>query len=743
MKPQDYVRAVAERLIEQLEQGTAPWVKPWSPGMRFMPYNPVTGKSYRGMNAILLLATAEALGYGDARWLTYRQAGGAGGQVRRGEQGTWIQYWKWREERPIRGEDGQPARDEAGTPRIEVIDYTRPRLFHAVVFNAAQIDGLPPPDIRPALAEWERHERAEAILLRSGADIRHEPRDRAAYNPIRDVITLPERDQFAGADGYYATALHELAHWTGHESRLNRDLRHPFGTQNYAREELRAEIASLMLGERLSIGYDMPQHAAYISYYIAILKDDPTEIFRAAGDAEKIIGFLQRFEQLQDIDPVKAIGRESVAMPATASMALKQAQPISDRVHLAVPYGEKNAAKALGAKWDKAARCWYAPPGADLAPFARWRNRLVSSPFPEDPRVEFAAALAQAGLILDGLPVMDGKLRRIAVEGGRRGERDGAYVGHLDGPPAGFIENFKTGYRTNWKSQMPRKALSALDSARLANEVAAHQRRREEERRAIAAETARLIEGLLDGMPPLRAGADHPYLVRKGVRAHGVYRNEVGPLELFAGEHKPQIWSGKGELLIPICDIDGALLGAQSIAEDGFKLFPRGAALAGGHHLIGDVAEGARLLIAEGYATAATLHEATGLPVAVAFNAGNLEPVARTYRERFPSLAIIVAGDNDHEKEREIGADGRPKANVGRLKAEAAAREIDGVAMIPPFRPEETGSDWNDLARLSGDGFNDVLSAALAGAERHLRAGSYARADRSPSPSHARLRGSR
>jgi putative DNA primase/helicase len=111
--------------------------------------------------------------------------------------------------------------------------------------------------------------------------------------------------------------------------------------------------------------------------------------------------------------------------------------------------------------------------------------------------------------------------------------------------------------------------------------------------------------------------------MRKGVRAYGIYRNETGPLELSAGEDKPQIWSGKGALLIPICDIDGALMGAQSIADNGFKLFPRGAALAGGH-LIGDVAEDGRLLIAEGYATAATLHEATGLTVVVAFNAGNL-----------------------------------------------------------------------------------------------------------------------
>jgi putative DNA primase/helicase len=113
-------------------------------------------------------------------------------------------------------------------------------------------------------------------------------------------------------------------HWTGRESRLSRYLRHPFGNAHYAREELRAEIASFMLGEKLSIGYDMPKHASYISHYIAILKDDPAEIFKAAGDAEKIISYLRRFEQLQDIDPAKAIGRESIAMPAPASTVFKR-----------------------------------------------------------------------------------------------------------------------------------------------------------------------------------------------------------------------------------------------------------------------------------------------------------------------------------------------------------------------------------------------------------------------------------
>jgi putative DNA primase/helicase len=316
---------------------------------------------------------------------------------------------------------------------------------------------------------------------------------------------------------------------------------------------------------------------------------------------------------------------------------------------------------------------------------------------------------------------MDGKLRRVAGEGDQKGRRSGAYVGYLDAHPAGFLENFRTGTRQNWKSQMPREALSPADRARLLAEAAERRRRREAERLAIAAETARLVEAHLSGMP-LIAAAHHPYLERKGVGAHGVYLNIAGPLTLLAGEPEPQAWSAKGDLLVPIRDVTGSLLGAQSIAADGRKCFPRGAAIAGGHHLIGRFAPGGMLLIAEGYATAATLHEATGLPVAVAFHASNLIAVAQAYRAADPGLRIVIAGDNDHRREREIDTDGRPKDNVGRLKAEAAAQAVGGALLIPPFAPQQQGSDWNDLAQVVGDRFKPMLDGALAAAERRLTA---------------------
>ena len=110
VRSKSYAQTVAETLIEQLEQGTAPWVKPWAPGERFMPYNPASGQAYRGMNAVWLLAMAHVHGFDDARWMTYRQAAQAGGQVLKGEKGTVIQYWKWTEDTSVKDEHGRGAR---------------------------------------------------------------------------------------------------------------------------------------------------------------------------------------------------------------------------------------------------------------------------------------------------------------------------------------------------------------------------------------------------------------------------------------------------------------------------------------------------------------------------------------------------------------------------------------------------------------------------------------------------------
>lgn len=285
---------VAENLIAQLKEGTAPWQKPWNPGApgATMPMNPTTGKRYRGINAIHLMAQ----GHGDQRWMTYKQATAADAQVRKGERGTLVQYWKFTEERLKKNEDGTIVIGKDDQPVKEIVQLERPKVFNAVVFNAEQIDGLPPLTVSKEKS-WNSIERAEDILNSSGATIRHDQVDRAFYRMSTDSIHLPQKEAFPAADQYYATALHELGHWTGHTSRLDRDLAHPFGSEGYAKEELRAEIASMIMGDELGIGHDPSQHVAYVKSWIKALQDDPLEIFRAAADAEKIQGYVLGLEQ--------------------------------------------------------------------------------------------------------------------------------------------------------------------------------------------------------------------------------------------------------------------------------------------------------------------------------------------------------------------------------------------------------------------------------------------------------------
>lgn len=288
-----FVETVAEKLIDQLRAGTAPWQRPWEPGQAGtnLPFNPTTGKRYKGINALQLMSA----GREDQRWMTYKQAAAVDAQIRKGEIGTPIQYWKFTEEQARTDEAGKPLLDALGKPLKVLVNLERPRVFFATVFNAEQIDGLPP--LQRKEQTWDAVERAVTILTASGAVIQHGEYDRAFYRPSTDSIHLPNKGQFPTADNYYATALHELGHWTGHGKRLDRDLLHPFGSEGYAKEELRAEIASMILGDELGIGHDPKQHAAYVGSWMKALDDDPLEIFRAAADAEKIQEYVMSLEQ--------------------------------------------------------------------------------------------------------------------------------------------------------------------------------------------------------------------------------------------------------------------------------------------------------------------------------------------------------------------------------------------------------------------------------------------------------------
>ena len=412
-KQKPFHETVAENLIRQLEQGTAPWQRPWEPGASgsLLPFNPITGKRYKGINALLLMAHERC----DQRWMTYKQAESLGYQVRKGEKGTGIQYWKFTEEQFKKDDQGKAIRDHEGNSVKVTIKLERPRVFYATVFNAEQIDGMPA--LEKKVQTWDAIERAEALLAASGAVIHYNMGGRAYYRPSSDTIHLPVKGQFQSAAKFYATALHELGHWSGAASRLNRDLSHPFGSEGYAKEELRAEIASMILGDELGIGHDPGQHAAYVSSWIKVLQDEPLEVFRAAADAERIqdyvLGLEQNLEQHQsqnqletlsaseDVMTVKNIV-EPTALNTTAINSNEHignqatdrgaAQVRGDKLYIKVPFKERHHAKVLGAKWDRRAQSWYVPAVVDRTLFAQWAKTDVIT----DPDTEHTDQLQSA-----------------------------------------------------------------------------------------------------------------------------------------------------------------------------------------------------------------------------------------------------------------------------------------------------------------------------------------------------------
>lgn len=282
----DVYQEVTDSIIAALDQGTVPWRRPWHvSGDGFGQRNLQSRRPYRGINQVLLELRANAEGWADPYWTTYRAAKKAGGQVRKGEKGQLVVFWK----------------------RLEVEDREtgeRRQIFmlrHYTVFNAAQVDGLTVPaqpltdDDAEAVEPIDAAEQAMAAMA-DPPTIGHGG-SRAFYQPATDHVQLPERDDFRSADAYYHTAFHELAHSTGHEKRLGRDgimERHYFGDDDYSREELVAEFGACFVSGFLGVTPDIPQSAAYIASWRRQLGKDKKLLLTAAARgqraADRILG---------------------------------------------------------------------------------------------------------------------------------------------------------------------------------------------------------------------------------------------------------------------------------------------------------------------------------------------------------------------------------------------------------------------------------------------------------------------
>ena len=282
---------------------------------------------------------------------------------------------------------------------------------------------------------------------------------------------------------------------------------------------------------------------------------------------------------------------------------------------------------------------------------------------------QFKDALRARGIIPPQHIITDGKLHRCNADG-RRGKGDAAYVLHPDGIPAGGFQNWRDGIGwEDWRADVGRSLTTAeREELRQKTVLARAEREAEEARRQ--ADAAALAEAIWREAP---ACDDHPYLNRKGVKPYGVRLS-------------------RGKLVVPMRDTEGKLHSLQFIGEDGGKKFLSGGRIKGAYFAIGK-SRGV-ILIGEGYATCASAHEATGYPVAVAFDCGNLRAVAEALRAKCPNAQFVLLADDDY---RTIG-------NPGVAKAREAAAAITGVVAVPEFGPDRPDDfkDFNDMSKFAG-----------------------------------------
>ena len=312
-KQRDIYQEVTNQILSYLEEGVAPWRNPIAQGSGDgWPKNLLSGNRYRGINVLLLAMKSWAQGYASDYWVTYKQAKSRGGQVRRGEQGTLVTFWKMYESKDK--ETGEPT--------------TLPVLRHYTAFNLQQVDGLKAPECDDAAREeFVPLTEAERIVAAytDPPSINHDGGQRAFYRIRSDSVHMPEPQRFDRAENYYATLFHELSHSTGASKRLDRGIDQdpaPFGSPEYNREELVAELSASFICAASGISPPtIEQSASYLQGWIKVLKGDKRLIVSAAGAAQKSADWI-----LGDHFEDAALGSSVKALKSHANMPSAELQ---------------------------------------------------------------------------------------------------------------------------------------------------------------------------------------------------------------------------------------------------------------------------------------------------------------------------------------------------------------------------------------------------------------------------------
>lgn len=372
-----------------------------------------------------------------------------------------------------------------------------------------------------------------------------------------------------------------------------------------------------------------------------------------------------------------------------------------EKTYLVIPYEQRREAfkaagklqdgtNALG--FDEENKVWYANPGADLSKLGRWMpdGSRARSSGELDPQVEFGQVLESEGFVLDGLPEMDGRRHRVRTQDDKRGQRTGVYVGYLDGKPAGWYQDHRVHPDpVKWKATG--REMDPEAQAHLRAQAAQRRMEREAEQQRAYGHNARRAGQAYELMP--NAAEDQAYLQNKGVKA-------------FPGVRMDK----RGRLVIPLRNENEEVRTLQRIDETGFKSLKKNGQKAGNYFVVGDqeLRNGEPILYAEGYSTSASIAEATGRPVVMTVDAGNLPPVAEKLKSRYPDSPHVVLGDDDRDN----------KVNKGREKAEEAAALTGGTFEVPEFSDQEKQqglTDFNDLHQARGlDAVREQVEKAVA-----------------------------
>ncbi|MAH84950.1 MAG: hypothetical protein CBB68_11755 [Rhodospirillaceae bacterium TMED8] len=277
----DLYNKITSQITELMRQHGSDWTRPWTT-TEGGPLNALTGDHYKGINTLLLNLEAGVNGYRKPYWATFKQWRMKGGSVRKGQKGTLGVFYK-------------PIVIEQSDEGIRTV----PVMKHFFLFNADQVDGIVTPEKEETVAIQDRNHAVDDLLNCSGATI-YETGSRAYYRPSEDHICIPPFSAFSSSEMFYSTLLHELSHWSGHSTRLNRKegMQSRFGSSAYAMEELVAELASAFLSIQLKVSHEpRKDHAQYLNSWIKVLNQDPKAFSSAASKAQRVADYLIEFNE--------------------------------------------------------------------------------------------------------------------------------------------------------------------------------------------------------------------------------------------------------------------------------------------------------------------------------------------------------------------------------------------------------------------------------------------------------------